>query len=289
MTTQQERAELQRAIAGGWSLTPSCAYALGLLRAAHVLQDRRDFDAALTFNLPFFSSTEDENSALWLLQDVGFVHEEWSGYRVSAGDITEEGASVLGGLAALNVPAHVSPAARELLLHALYQAGESGFSLRDAYFGSKISKRASGWRTPSFQPWIIFAGDAVGLERFETAMGFLLENGLAGRASRQSHKITEHGRALIEASPLTTRPGYLQASLHAGATPRASQPEAPREERLPEPRLEEDSATDGRSANRVTYVIHGNVSSIVGNAGNSTVHIVNGIDVAALMTTGAYF
>jgi hypothetical protein len=191
---------------------------------------------------------------------------------------------VLGGLAALNVPAHVSPASRELLLHALYQAGESGFVLRNAYFGERTSKRASRYSKPSFEPWITFAGDVISLERFENAMEFLVDNGLVGRASRNSQKITQQGRALIEASPLTARPGYLQSSLQTKEGPKMGRPEisSPGYSR-PEPRLGGGYPADRQPTNRVTYVIHGNVSNLVGNAGDSRVHIVNGIDVAALV------
>jgi hypothetical protein len=288
MATDQERQELQRAITGGWSLTRSCALALGLLRAANVLRERRELNATLISVLPFYSFTEDQKSATSLLRDAGLASEEpegykFSGYEVPAGDITEEGWSVLGGLTALNVPAHISPASRELLLHALYRAGESGFVLRDAYFGERTSKSNARYTSPYFEPWITFAGDVVSLERFENALEFLITNGLAGRASRKSHKITEKGRALIEASPRTTWPGYLQASLQTTERPKMGQPETLSKEGSSDPQPGVGHATGGQPTHRVTYVIHGNVSNLVGNAGNSKVYIANGIDIAALM------
>jgi hypothetical protein len=288
MVSDQEKQEFQRAITGGWSLTRSCSLALGLLRAANVLQERRELDETLISVLPFYSDTDDQKSAISLLRDVGFALEEAEGYRwydseIRPRYITEEGQSVLGGLAALNVPALVSPASRELLLHALYKAGESGFSLPDAYFGERMRKNLRQYSRPNFEPWITFAGDAISLERFENAMEFLIQNGLARRASRKAHKIAEQGRALIEASPRTSWPGYLQASLQPAEGLKMSQPRLPIEERSAEPWLKEGPVTSDQATNRVTYVIHGNVSNLVGNAGDSTVHIVNGIDVNGLM------
>src|ERR1700761_7833360 len=163
MVTDQEQQAFQSALTGGWSLTRSHAFALGLLRAADVLRERRELDKSLTSELPFYSIMEDQKSAISLLQDAGFAYKESEAYYfdfgISASRITEKGWSMAAGLTALNMPAHISWASRELLLHALYQAGETGLVLRNAYFGQSISKSSARYVCPLFEPWIIFAGD----------------------------------------------------------------------------------------------------------------------------------
>lgn len=279
MTPDGDDDEFQQALAGGWSLSRPCALALALLRNAgkrHEKGDRREGLSHLLALNVYSSESETEAAARQLLQESGLV----LGDRIE--NLSGEGWRAIERLKRLDIPSGVVPASRELLLHALYAAGRSGMVLRDAYWGVKQRKKYDEYSEPWFEPWLIFAGEVISLERFEEALGFLDRTGLA-RSSRRGDEITDQGRALVEASSRTMRPGYLQEALspphpvdHGVEVPRRAAGDQGAAAHAP-------VGSEDRSTNRVTYVIHGNVSNLVGNTGDSTVTIVNAVDVAAVL------
>lgn len=94
--------------------------------------------------------------------------------------------------------------------------------------------------------------------------------------SRKAHQITEKGRELIEESAATGPPGYLSAQPVSAATSRAGDTGP-----APQP-VAHHAESSPRQSNHVTYVIHGDVSNLVGDAGDSTVGIISGVDASAL-------
>jgi hypothetical protein len=276
VSTDVELQELARALSGGWSLNRACALAIIFLREAETGRRRGGYrhrlDHQLSFNT-YSSESANEGKALTLLEDAGLT----TGTTVD--DVTDEGWRAAERLRGLQVPALLAQASRELLLHALYQAGRSEFVLRDAYWGQRFRKKYDDVSEPWFEPWLVFAGSPVPLGQFEDALDHLVGRGLAKKVSRKAHQITEAGRDLIEGSTATSHPGYLSAQPTRSA---AAESDGRNVTGAAPHATAQRAATPPQQSNHVTYVIHGDVSNLVGNAGDSTVGIVNSVDARAL-------